>query len=200
MVGHSADEIAQECDIQISEEELTDLTELTYGSRWRGMLPSAGGCDEFMRLYCFRRKVEPAMIKELEGRLTGLREEGERIKLHIVPLADAWKISPDAKLLSALQLFAMLQAEGKLPKSAMEAAAELTTTVSGAAKELKMEDPVAGIVIVACPEPTDPGESSLSSAPWYSTRGLARGREYIGGHSRFWTVSAPSRNRRTNEL
>ena len=47
------------------------------GKQWQGMLPSAGGCDEFVRLYCFRRKVEPAMIKELEGRLTGLRDEGE---------------------------------------------------------------------------------------------------------------------------
>ena len=88
--GVAAEEIAQECDIEIKEEELIDLTELAYGDTWRGMLPSAGGCDEFIRLYCLRRTVEPSMLKELEGRLTGLREEGERIKLSIVPLADAF--------------------------------------------------------------------------------------------------------------
>ena len=69
------------------------------------MLPSAGGCDEFLRLYVFRRPVEREVLTELEGRLTGLRSEGERIKLHIVPLQDAWKISPDAKLLSCLTLY-----------------------------------------------------------------------------------------------
>ena len=98
--GVAADEMAEECDIQIKEEELIDLTDLAYGDNWRGMLPSAGGCDEFIRLYCFRRTVGPQMIADLQGRLTGVREEGERIKLAIVPLADAWEMSPDAKLLS----------------------------------------------------------------------------------------------------
>ena len=41
--GVAAEEIAQECDIEIKEEELIDLTELAYGDTWRGMLPSAGG-------------------------------------------------------------------------------------------------------------------------------------------------------------
>jgi len=101
--GVAADEIAEECDIVISEDELVDLTELAYGSKWKGMLPSAGGCDEFIRLYMFRREVEREVLTELEGRLTGLRSEGERIKLHIVPLQEAWRLSPDAKLLVYFQ-------------------------------------------------------------------------------------------------
>lgn len=44
-------------------------------------------------------------INELEGRLTGLPEEGERIKLHLVKLNDLWRSCPDAKALSALTLF-----------------------------------------------------------------------------------------------
>lgn len=32
--------------LQIQEEELFDLTELAYQGRFRGMYPSAGGCDE----------------------------------------------------------------------------------------------------------------------------------------------------------
>jgi ADP-sugar diphosphatase len=113
--GVAADEIAEECDIVISEDELVDLTELAYGDKWRGMLPSAGGCDEFIRLYMFRREVERAVITELEGRLTGLRSEGERIKLHIVPLQEAWKLSPDAKLLSCLTLYEKLKESRQLP-------------------------------------------------------------------------------------
>jgi hypothetical protein len=57
------------------------------------------------------------VISELEGRLTGLPEEGERIKLHLVPLCDLWKSCPDAKALSALTLFNELRREGKLPNS-----------------------------------------------------------------------------------
>ena len=79
------------------------------------MLPSAGGCDEFIRLYMFRREVERDVLTELEGRLTGLREEGERIKLHIVPLKDCWKMTPDGKALSCLTLYEKLAASGKLP-------------------------------------------------------------------------------------
>lgn len=155
--GVAAEEIAQECDIEIKEEELIDLTELAYGDTWRGMLPSAGGCDEFIRLYCLRRTVEPSMLKELEGRLTGLREEGERIKLSIVPLADAWKVSPDAKLLCALQLFAALREEEKLPRRAMEGGEKLDHTVSAGQSEADAQPPVNTVVVVACPEPGDRG-------------------------------------------
>lgn len=32
--------------LQIKEEDLFDLTEMAYGNKFRGMYPSAGGCDE----------------------------------------------------------------------------------------------------------------------------------------------------------
>ena len=114
--------VSQECDITISEDELIDLTQLAYKGKWKGMLPSAGGCDEFLRLYVCRRQVEPDVITELEGRLTGLREEGERIKLHIVPLEDAWRISPDSKLLSCLALYDRLKEAGELPDAPLNVA------------------------------------------------------------------------------
>ena len=115
--GVAADEIAEECDLIISEEELVDLTELAYQGKWRGMLPSAGGCDEFLRLYMFRREVEREVLTALEGRLTGLREEGERIKLHLVPLQDCWKMTPDAKALSCITLYEKLAAEGRIKRA-----------------------------------------------------------------------------------
>ena len=115
--GVAAEEIAEECNIVISEEELVDLTELAWGGKFNGMLPSAGGCDEFIKLFVCRLAVEPAVLSELQGRLTGLLAEGEHIKLQIIPLEDLWKSTPDAKALGALALFDCLRAQGMLPES-----------------------------------------------------------------------------------
>ena len=56
------------------------------------------------------------MITELQGRLTGLREEGERIKLELIPVEELWNKTPDAKALSALTLYSELQKTDKLPQ------------------------------------------------------------------------------------
>jgi hypothetical protein len=96
----------------IKKRELIDLTQLAYGDDWKGIIPSGGGCDEWIRLYLLQRKVTRDVLDQLEGRLTGLAEEGEVIKLHILPLKDVWRASPDAKCLAALTLYRELQAEG----------------------------------------------------------------------------------------
>ena len=129
--GVAAEEIQEECNMVITEDELVDLTELAYGEEYRGVIPSSGGCDEFLRVFVFRRAVEPAVLSELQGRLTGLLEEGEYIKLQIIQLADMWKTTPDAKALSALALFDSLRAQGDLP---MEVQKTDTTNVTGVAE------------------------------------------------------------------
>lgn len=65
--------------------------------------------DEFLRLFLCRKKMKQQDIDDLEGKLTGLRHEGEQIKLKIVPLKDAWKQSCDMKLLSSLTLYNSLK-------------------------------------------------------------------------------------------
>lgn len=65
--------------------------------------------DEFLRLFVCIKNMESSEINKLEGKLTGLRDEGENITLQLVPLKDAWKLSPDAKLLSSLALFHSLK-------------------------------------------------------------------------------------------
>lgn len=124
--GVAAEEIAEECNMVISEDELVDLTELAYGEHFRGIIPSSGGCDEFLRTFVFRRAVEPAVLSELQGRLTGLLEEGEYIKLQIIPLAELWRTTPDAKALSALALFDSLRANGDLPMEVQRTNDEVT--------------------------------------------------------------------------
>lgn len=112
--GKAAEEIKEETGLIIKEDELIDMTELAYGDKWRGVYPSAGGSDEFLRLFACVKYMDEHEINELEGKLTGLRDHGESITLKLVPFEDAWKLSPDAKLLSSLALYQALK--GKIDK------------------------------------------------------------------------------------
>ncbi|KAG0230969.1 hypothetical protein B0O80DRAFT_495459 [Mortierella sp. GBAus27b] len=113
-VGKCAEELKEECGITLDHHKLIDMTQLAYGSDWKGVYPSAGGCDEFLRLFVSTRDMEWDKLQELEGRLGGLRDRGESITLSLVELKDAYKVAPDAKLLSALALFHALKMEGKI--------------------------------------------------------------------------------------
>ncbi|KAI9470422.1 hypothetical protein BDB00DRAFT_777007 [Zychaea mexicana] len=115
--GTAAREIYEETGLSIQEHELVDLTHKAYGDRWQGMYPSAGGCDEFVRLFMCIKHMARSDIEALEGKLGGLRDRGENITLKLVSLKDAWKIAPDAKLLSTLTLYhALLQSKTELQK------------------------------------------------------------------------------------
>ena len=140
-VGAAAREIEEELGMTISESELTCLSDLAIssapdpatssssgssnpgqpqpGAEREGlplaMYPSAGGCDEYMKIYAHERRMPRAEILQLAGRLTGLREEGERITLRIVPMRDLWREGArDAKCLSAVALWEGLRREGKV--------------------------------------------------------------------------------------
>lgn len=113
--GVAAQEIAEECDIQLHESELIDMTQMVW-ARFDGMYPSAGGCDEFIRLFVVRRVVDIQYMAALEGRLTGLFEEGERITLELVRLSEVWQRTPDCKALSALALYERLVKAGKIKR------------------------------------------------------------------------------------
>ncbi|KAF9336870.1 hypothetical protein BG006_007093 [Podila minutissima] len=112
--GKCADELKEECGITLDHDALIDMTELAYGDEWSGVYPSAGGCDEFLKLFVCFKDMEWKELQALEGKLGGLRDHGENITLAIVELKDAYKAAPDAKLLSALALLHALKAEGKL--------------------------------------------------------------------------------------
>jgi ADP-sugar diphosphatase len=51
----------------------------------------------------------------MQGRLTGLRKDGEKITLKLVPLKDLWKEGArDGKTLAAWALYEGLKKEGKI--------------------------------------------------------------------------------------
>lgn len=123
-VGSAAKEIKEELGLEIKEGELVCLSEM---ARPRSddedgreqlplaMYPSPGGCDEHVTIFMHERKVPRAQLKEWTGKLTGLRDHGEKITLKLVPMKDLWREgSRDGKCLAALALWEGLRREGKL--------------------------------------------------------------------------------------
>jgi len=112
--GAMAREMEEETGIKCDAANLVDMTALAYGEKFEGMYPSVGACDEFIRLFLFRRVMPQRDIAALEGRLMGLREENEKIQLCLVPLKDLWQLSSDSKALCALLLYSKLKENGQL--------------------------------------------------------------------------------------
>eukprot|EP00026_Physarum_polycephalum_P005396 Phypoly_transcript_05430.p1 GENE.Phypoly_transcript_05430~~Phypoly_transcript_05430.p1 ORF type:complete len:358 (+),score=83.96 Phypoly_transcript_05430:799-1872(+) len=106
--GKAAKEMSEETLLEILDTELYDLTQLAYGNKHKGMYPSAGGCDEFLRLFLYRRYMSKEVMDLLKIAHGG-EGESEIIKLKLVPLEDLWREAPDAKALSALYLYTKFQ-------------------------------------------------------------------------------------------
>lgn len=120
--GSAANEIKEELGMDIKEDELINMTELAIPESKSGeedtpraMFPSAGGCDEYIPLFLCERRIPREQLKEWTGKLTGLRDEGEKITLKLVRLEDLWwEGARDAKALGAWSLFEGLKRGGKL--------------------------------------------------------------------------------------
>ncbi|KAI0376212.1 hypothetical protein F5Y04DRAFT_266905 [Hypomontagnella monticulosa] len=122
--GTAAQEIREELDLEIPESELRCLSDMVAESETRGehsedlpaaMYPSAGGCDEHIPIYMHERRVPRETLKEWTGKLTGLRDDGERITLKLVKMKDLWREGRhDSKALAAVALWEGLRRENKL--------------------------------------------------------------------------------------
>lgn len=120
-VGAAAKEIQEELGVEIKEGELKCLSDMARPEEDGAeelplaMYPSPGGCDEHVTIFMHERKVPRSQLKEWTGKLTGLRDHGEKITLKLVPLRDLWREgSRDGKCLAALALWENLRREGKL--------------------------------------------------------------------------------------
>lgn len=122
--GGAAKEIEEETGLSVQQGELTDMTALALQSvqdpvdgevLQKAVYPSAGGSDEFIPLFLCQKRMPRAEIEELQGKLSGLREHGEKITLKVVALEDLWKEGVrDGKTLAAWALYKGLQQEGKI--------------------------------------------------------------------------------------
>ncbi|KAG6045170.1 hypothetical protein E4U17_000267 [Claviceps sp. LM77 group G4] len=123
--GAAAKEIEEELGLKIHEDELVCLSQLAddavKDSANEGeqlpaaVFPSAGGCDEYVTIYCYEKRIPRAQLNDWSGRLTGLRSEGEKITLKVVHMKDLWKEGArDAKCLAAVALWEGLKGENLL--------------------------------------------------------------------------------------
>ncbi|KAF4455605.1 hypothetical protein F53441_2129 [Fusarium austroafricanum] len=110
--GVAAQEIQEELGVTIKEDDLTNLSELAAPADTgaeglaQAVFPSAGGCDEHVTIFSYEQRVPRGQIEEWSGRMTGLRDHGEKITLKVVPMEKAWREgSRDAKCLAALALW-----------------------------------------------------------------------------------------------
>ncbi|MCJ1276689.1 hypothetical protein MMC21_004496 [Puttea exsequens] len=121
--GSAAKEIEEETGLHVAVEDLINLTELALSRPTsedeehlqQAMYPSPGGCDEFVPLFLYQKRVPRGQMKDWQGKLTGLRDYGEKITLMLAPLGEAWKVGGrDSKVLGAWAIYQGLKSEGKI--------------------------------------------------------------------------------------
>lgn len=122
--GGAAKEIHEETGLSIPQNELIDMTSLALQSTQQpkdgetlqqAVYPSPGGSDEFIPLFLCQKRMPRKDIEGLQGRLSGLRHEGEKITLKVVPLENLWKEGlRDGKTLAAWALYKGLKQEGRI--------------------------------------------------------------------------------------
>ena len=107
--GVCAKEIAEETHLNITKDELINMTEIAYGKKHPGIYSSCGGSDEFITMFLYKKQVSRSEIDELQGKLTGEVGSNEHIKLAVFKLDEVWKFSPDSKTMSLLFLYNQLK-------------------------------------------------------------------------------------------
>ncbi|KAL4884160.1 hypothetical protein BJY04DRAFT_215591 [Aspergillus karnatakaensis] len=122
--GKAAEEIQEETGLTIPQSDLVDMTSLALQSTngatdgeilQQAVYPSPGGSDEFIPLFLCDKRMPRKDIEALQGKLTGLRQHGEKITLKVVPLKDLWKEGlRDGKTLAAWALYMGLKRDNKL--------------------------------------------------------------------------------------
>ncbi|GAB4856963.1 Nudix hydrolase 14, chloroplastic [Ancistrocladus abbreviatus] len=115
-VGTAAREVEEETGIHLNVGDMINLTAYLDPSTGSGVLPSPGGCDEEISVFLYKRHVSKEIIKQLQGKETGLRDHGELIKVRVVRYAELWHVTADAKVLTAIALYEMAKKEGLLPQ------------------------------------------------------------------------------------
>lgn len=122
--GGAAKEIHEETGLSIPQSELVDMTSLALQAvhepddgetLQKAVYPSPGGSDEFVPFFLCQKRMPRTNIEGLQGRLSGLRQEGEKITLKVVPLESLWKEGlRDGKTLAAWALYKGLKQEGRI--------------------------------------------------------------------------------------
>ncbi|XP_057812219.1 nudix hydrolase 14, chloroplastic isoform X1 [Salvia miltiorrhiza] len=114
--GTAVREVEEETGLHLNMDDLVDLTAFLDPSTGNQVFPSPGGCDEGIGLFLYRGSVDKDIIRQLQGKETGLRDHGELIQVRVVPYRDLWRITADAKVLMAIALYEMAKRDGLLSR------------------------------------------------------------------------------------
>jgi ADP-sugar diphosphatase len=120
--GAAAKEIREETGLELSEDDLLNMTGLAAGAPIKkrevlrpAVYPSPGACDVSISLLYAQKSMDRADIEKLKGKLTGLREHGEKITLKICRLDELWSVGfRDGKTLAAIALYQEFRRQGKI--------------------------------------------------------------------------------------
>ena len=107
-VGVAAKEMKEETGLTMNVHEMVDLTHFAYRGTFSGVYPSAGGCNEYLRLFAWETHLSTGQYSDVQEKLKldhGENQEGEFIRIRLIPLSDLYKEAPDSKSLSALALY-----------------------------------------------------------------------------------------------
>ena len=108
-VGVAIKEFKEEIGMDVSAVEMVCLTDFAFKGLHSGMYPSAGGCNEYLKLFLWRKFLTVDEFDNLKQKVTttvnGEVKEGEQIKVRVIRLEDLYWEAPDAKALAALALY-----------------------------------------------------------------------------------------------
>ncbi|KAB2571072.1 Nudix hydrolase 14 [Lasiodiplodia theobromae] len=116
--GVAAREIQEETGLIVPRHELKDLTALalskvknpTSEELANAMYPSPGGCDEYIALFLWEKVLDRQLMEQIKGRLSGLRSQGEMVRITLIPYEELWSHGArDAKTLAAWALYESLK-------------------------------------------------------------------------------------------
>jgi|GEM_PF-2519660 len=97
--GVAVREVAEETGVVIREEDLVLLQE-------KAVALSCGASDERVSLYRVEKEVSAAELRDIQGRIAGNPEEGEKTRVLVVPIEEVYPlICGDAKSLLAYLLY-----------------------------------------------------------------------------------------------
>jgi ADP-sugar diphosphatase len=114
--GAAAKKLKEECGIQIEQKDMINMSQLAQKETHPGVYASCGGSDEFNPIFLYQKVVTEEELSYFDNRLHGVAEQGEEIRLQILPLGKLWRRSPDSKALSAVCLYERLTACGRIPE------------------------------------------------------------------------------------
>lgn len=119
--GGAAKEIEEETGLVVKNDELLDMTALALQGDdnleglQNGVYTTPGACDEFVPIFLYQKRIPRAELEHFRGKLTGLRNGGEKITLKVVKLENLWREGArDAKTLSSWALYQGLKKDGKI--------------------------------------------------------------------------------------